>query len=354
MAFKDIFAPKWKHSDSSVRFSAVREIFDQSILCQIISRDNDNDVLLAALKNITDNSMLENIAISHSSESLRIAAIEKIDNQAVLISICTQIIDGQIGMVAFRKINDGLAFVEIATTSQNEALKQSALQKINNIEHINRVIAECSDEKTKLSAQKKLDRYNQETKPYFCKINFHSNCSYCKVPLSVKAIAANSLVCGNCKKSFRHSSSYWKKKIDKAPNEPTPKCFICEESMSLPEVINDIASYKCVCNASYSLLPAANWLSDYKLNQYGMTIDTIFILDSSKKISGPSSRDVHEIFQCKECGAAMQIKNRSAHLHTCEFCSTPQYINLKKLNNSKDYNKQKQIQNWIVRVALKL
>jgi len=48
MKFQDFFVPRWQHSDPDVRQKAIMRLSDQSLLRQIIDRDDDEMVRLAA------------------------------------------------------------------------------------------------------------------------------------------------------------------------------------------------------------------------------------------------------------------------------------------------------------------
>ena len=52
MKFKDIFQPKWKHSDWNVRVIAAKEITDQKILADIAKKAKDEKVRLEATKRL--------------------------------------------------------------------------------------------------------------------------------------------------------------------------------------------------------------------------------------------------------------------------------------------------------------
>lgn len=48
MKFQDFFVPRWQHSNADVRHKAVMRLKDQSLLRQIIEKDEDEMVRLAA------------------------------------------------------------------------------------------------------------------------------------------------------------------------------------------------------------------------------------------------------------------------------------------------------------------
>jgi len=48
MKFQDFFVPRWQHSNSDVRQKAAMRLNDQTLLRQIIEKDDDEMVRLAA------------------------------------------------------------------------------------------------------------------------------------------------------------------------------------------------------------------------------------------------------------------------------------------------------------------
>ncbi|MGD9332684.1 MAG: HEAT repeat domain-containing protein [Desulfobacterales bacterium] len=48
MKFQDFFVPRWQHSNPEVRHKAVMRLKDQSLLRQIIEKDDDEMVRMAA------------------------------------------------------------------------------------------------------------------------------------------------------------------------------------------------------------------------------------------------------------------------------------------------------------------
>ena len=64
MALSDLFKPKWKHSDPSVRLQTIENISDQSVLAFIAKNDTEQSVRYTALQNLTDQEVLAEIALN--------------------------------------------------------------------------------------------------------------------------------------------------------------------------------------------------------------------------------------------------------------------------------------------------
>lgn len=58
---KDLFGPKWEHSDPNLRRAAIGKIVDQNILAQIAKGDIDRNVRKAAIEKIADKNQLAEI-----------------------------------------------------------------------------------------------------------------------------------------------------------------------------------------------------------------------------------------------------------------------------------------------------
>jgi hypothetical protein len=90
MRFKDLFRPRWRHSDPRVRLEAVRSLADQPILSEIASTDPSMRVALAAVVRITDQASLAKIAtLAIRWSSVRIEALKRVADQALLVKVAS-------------------------------------------------------------------------------------------------------------------------------------------------------------------------------------------------------------------------------------------------------------------------
>lgn len=78
MAFSDLFKPKYKNSNPSVRREAVKELDDQNILIEIAKNDDTGYVREEAVKKINDESVLVNIVKNDSIIEVRLEALKKL------------------------------------------------------------------------------------------------------------------------------------------------------------------------------------------------------------------------------------------------------------------------------------
>ena len=54
MRFRDIFVPRWQHSNPEVRIKAVQRMSDKSLLQQIAEKDEDEMVRMAARDRVAE------------------------------------------------------------------------------------------------------------------------------------------------------------------------------------------------------------------------------------------------------------------------------------------------------------
>ena len=77
MGFLDLFRPKWRHSDATVRAEAVRDLDNDDTLKRVAMDDPDPRVRRLALKKLDDPKTLLTLAERDADEGLRKAAGER-------------------------------------------------------------------------------------------------------------------------------------------------------------------------------------------------------------------------------------------------------------------------------------
>ena len=75
MGLKDLFKPRWQHSESHVRKEAVEGLTDQRILAQMARTDDDEEVRRAAVYKLTDQNVIGDIARNDINSDVRAAAV---------------------------------------------------------------------------------------------------------------------------------------------------------------------------------------------------------------------------------------------------------------------------------------
>jgi len=112
MAFLDLFRPKWKHSDWTVRIEAIKEVTDQKVLASVAKNDVRRDVRIAAIKKVMDQNVLIDVAKDDKDGYVRVAAIEKVTDQNVLIDVAKNDEDIHVRAGAILRITDQKARIK--------------------------------------------------------------------------------------------------------------------------------------------------------------------------------------------------------------------------------------------------
>ena len=156
MGFIDIFKPKYKHSDWSVRIKAVNEMTDESKLIDIAINDNSLDVRGAAAKKIKDQKTLKEIIESEKSSHVQFCAftqienreeyLKEINNQYLLSHIAQYDKDENIALEAINLLSDTKELTSIAkqtgcSSYHNTNRAMEAAKKVTNQEVLKDIIS---------------------------------------------------------------------------------------------------------------------------------------------------------------------------------------------------------------------
>lgn len=183
MGLLDLFRPRWKHSDPTVRMEAIRDLTPEDIveLGQVAKRDKDVRVRRLALKKINDPGLLAEIAESDADESLRkdaaekrgsvlfagavsdedesaaLAAVAQIEQSAWLVDVVCRAAFPSVAQAALERLQQGRWLVEVVRKAKNSSLRKQALDSLSDDEP-ELVDLVCSDgsKELLLSALQKL------------------------------------------------------------------------------------------------------------------------------------------------------------------------------------------------------
>lgn len=170
MSLKDLFKPKWKHSDYNARLAAMTKIIDQKILSEIAKNDensgvrkeavekitnqnflveivkNDRDYSIreAAVKNIEDIELLKDIIDTSKIFNVRSTAISKITDRDFISKIVKNDQDWDARLIALEKLEDQDLLAEIAQTNDSILVRLESIEKINNQVLLEDIIQNCS------------------------------------------------------------------------------------------------------------------------------------------------------------------------------------------------------------------
>jgi|GEM_PF-4088558 len=165
MGLKDLFKPRWQHTNAQVRVRALSKIRDDSLLKQISLNDSSKEVRLSALGRLQEGwrfseygkkskwrkeyqKFLQNIVSNDSNEEMRCSAIIKIielidDNedkskyagkadQNFLMGVVKKDKSASVRKNAIDKIKDLSFLLEIVQNDNDSEVRESAVNKILN------------------------------------------------------------------------------------------------------------------------------------------------------------------------------------------------------------------------------
>jgi hypothetical protein len=133
MGLLDLFRPRWKHSNPSVRAEAIKELSpeapsDLSRLTQVARHDSDARVRRIALKKINDPDLLGELAQHDPDESLRRDAAEKASD--LLLSAALSSEDEQRSLSAVRRLSSQRMLVEVINRAATESVRLFAFEQL--------------------------------------------------------------------------------------------------------------------------------------------------------------------------------------------------------------------------------
>ena len=145
MGFTDLFKPKYKHSDYSVRKKAVKKITDEKLLIEIAKNDPSNLVRGEAVKKIKNQTTLKEIIKMESYSFVKFYAFRNIENREEYL----------------KTINDEALLCEIAKEDENENIRSQAVKQISDVYYLKEIATyfkkfDLKDEKISLEAVKKI------------------------------------------------------------------------------------------------------------------------------------------------------------------------------------------------------
>lgn len=134
MSLKDLFRPKWQHSNASIRISAVGKINDQGILFGVATGDDDSDVREAAVERLTDPQFLMRIVEDDTlSSTVRARAVMQLPtDQDFLSNIVRDCTDSHARSIALIRLSDQDIFRRIAFDDKDSDVRQTAVRLLEN------------------------------------------------------------------------------------------------------------------------------------------------------------------------------------------------------------------------------
>ena len=156
MGFLDLFRPKWKHSDPSVRLEAVKGFTsdDATELAQVVRLDRDPRVRRVALKKIDDPELLGELAVRDPDEGLRRDAAEKAGE--LLLEAALGEDDEARSLTAVGQLSGQRALAEVACKAAFDTVQKQALGRITDDKYRADVAKRGGDAKLRAQAVEQI------------------------------------------------------------------------------------------------------------------------------------------------------------------------------------------------------
>ena len=159
----DLFRPRWRHSDWSVRLAAVERLADQTLLAKIATSDGHERVRQAAVKRLADQAVLAKIAASDEDHNVRevalrmlIDAVERLTDQALLARIATSDGHERVRQAAVERLTDQTLLARIAMSDGDDCIVQAALKRVTGEERLVEIGKSARHETARSSAIDRL------------------------------------------------------------------------------------------------------------------------------------------------------------------------------------------------------
>ena len=157
MSIRDIFRPKYKHSNSTVRLTAVeRVVTNQEVLASIAKTDDNLQVRRVAIDKLSDQRLLAEVAWDAKESGTREDAVRKLTDSAVLVRIVKSDKSVDVRLAAAKKLSDHLVLAEIARTDGSPTIRRSVVQKIEDQAVLTDVAKKDDDWSVRFYAAEKL------------------------------------------------------------------------------------------------------------------------------------------------------------------------------------------------------
>ncbi|WP_017445060.1 DUF349 domain-containing protein [Gayadomonas joobiniege] len=154
MIFKQLFTPKWQHSDAKVRQKALSQLEDKNIIRQIAEQDLERDIRRQALEKL---SSFADWLRAHQTEKdafLKKVAYEKV--KAALVGETLSV--SQDDKLACLQHSSDMQLVEdVLRLSRDPVLRSQALERVTRQSILLEIVMRDTDAKIAVDAFKKLD-----------------------------------------------------------------------------------------------------------------------------------------------------------------------------------------------------
>ncbi|OUR70348.1 hypothetical protein A9Q73_00240 [Bermanella sp. 47_1433_sub80_T6] len=146
---KNLFTPKWQHSDAAVRLAAIDANTEVQIINTLAVKDSDQEVRLKAIGLLQDTASLVNL-LGDKNSFIKQAATQQ------YLTITLGSADSQQQLSKIAQVNDTQLLMTIATMMGNNELAQAALANIEDEQQLVNFIKQSASAKARLLAMEKI------------------------------------------------------------------------------------------------------------------------------------------------------------------------------------------------------
>lgn len=160
MGIADLFRPKYRHSDVSVRTEAVRALSaadDAATLTTIAKSDRDAGIRRIAIEKLKEAEVLADIAASESDSSVRAFAKSRAAELWCSIACGTDVDAANRALSGILKLNDQSALVEVAVRASTAAIKKRALTELRDPKALAELAKGTAPVEVRLDAVARID-----------------------------------------------------------------------------------------------------------------------------------------------------------------------------------------------------
>ncbi len=148
---KNLFTPKWQHTDAQVRLTALDVSTDVQVINTLAVDDNNQDVRLKAISLLLDNALLIQL-ISDKNTEIKQAATQ----QFLAVNLGSH--DAQQQLLKIEQVQDTQLLMTIATVMGNNELAQAALSNIQDEQQLVTFINQSASAKARQLAMEKISQ----------------------------------------------------------------------------------------------------------------------------------------------------------------------------------------------------
>ncbi len=148
---KNLFTPKWQHTDAQVRLNALDASTDVQVISTLAVDDSDQDVRIKAISLLPNNELLIQL-ISDKNAQIKQAATQ----QFLAVNLGSH--DAQQQLLKIEHIQDTQLLMTIATVMGNNELAQAALSNIQDEQQLVIFINQSASAKARLLAMEKISQ----------------------------------------------------------------------------------------------------------------------------------------------------------------------------------------------------